>query len=196
MNKIGTVILVVLSVLYPGVVFIGLVCFKTSPRVLSLAIIVIALLNFISATNKRRVEGQPFSPKKLILPLVLGVLIIAIFITNSDRLLKLYPIIINGSFLLTFSYTLIRSPSMILRFASLQDKKLKDNADYAGIVIYCRTVTFIWCGFFIFNILVASYLTFYASDFAWSLYNGLISYILIGILVTGEMVVRRLVQKK
>jgi uncharacterized membrane protein len=44
--------------------------------------------------------------------------------------------------------------------------------------------------FFIFNGIVAA-LTISASDAVWALYNGLISYIIMGILFAGEYIVRR-----
>lgn len=195
MNRLGKILLVVLSILYPCAVFIGLVFLKTPPRILSLCVVLVVVVNFLAATGKKSAKHR-ISPGKFILAVILVFLVIAIFVTNSERLLKIYPVIMNASLLATFGLTLFRQPSMILRFATLQDKSLADNPDYPGIVLYCRRVTIVWCVFFVFNMCMALYTTFFASSLAWSLYNGLISYILIGILFVGEMVVRHFVQKK
>jgi uncharacterized membrane protein len=195
MGKAGKVALVVLSVLYPCLVFLGLAVFKVQPRLVSLCMVLAVLLNFLSLTGERKASGRlPLG--KLALIGVACVLIAVAVVANSGICLKLYPVFVSGTLLATFGATLARPPSMILRFATLQDRRLSEDPGYPGIVRYCRAVTGIWCGFFVFNIGMALYTAFCLSDFAWSLYNGLISYILIGVLFVGEMVVRRIVQKK
>jgi uncharacterized membrane protein len=192
MKNVGKILLVVLSILYPCIVFAGLFFWGTPPRILGLCVAVVVALNFLTATDKSNDSGNPPFSKYLATG-CLGLLVIAIFVTNSERLLKIYPVVMNVTLLVTFGATLFRSPSMILRFASLQDKTVVDDP---SVVLYCRKVTAVWCCFFIFNIGVSLYTVFFASNLVWSLYNGLISYILIGILFVGEKVVRHFVQKK
>jgi len=67
----------------------------------------------------------------------------------------------------------------------LQDPALPDEA-----IPYTRKVTIIWCGFFMLNGVLALLTTLYASDRIWALYNGLISYCLMGLLFAGEWLVR------
>jgi uncharacterized membrane protein len=55
---------------------------------------------------------------------------------------------------------------------------------------YMRTVTRVWCGFFVFNGAVALGTALWASDAVWSLYTGQVSYILMGVLFGGEFLVR------
>jgi len=192
MNKAAKVLLAALTILYPCVVFVGLVYFKTSPRLLSLCVTVAILSNFLAATGNKNPSGR-LPAGKIILAAALGVLVIVILATNSERVLKFYPVIMNVTLLGTFGATLFRPPSMILRFACLQDGKLGDNP---AIVRYCVRVTMVWCCFFVFNMGMAFYTALFASSLTWSLYNGLISYILMGILFLGEMVVRRFIQNK
>ncbi len=80
---------------------------------------------------------------------------------------------------------------MIERFARFHNKNLSSNA-----VKYTRKVTIIWCIFFVINGLIALYTAFYASLEIWTLYNGLISYVLMGSLFVIEYIVRYFVIKK
>jgi len=61
-------------------------------------------------------------------------------------------------------------------------------------VAYTRRVTQVWCGFFVLNGSVALVTALWASDATWALYNGLISYCLMGCLFAGEWLVRRKVK--
>ncbi len=63
-------------------------------------------------------------------------------------------------------------------------------------VRYTRKVTIVWIGFFIFNAAIASWTVAYGTLEQWTLYNGLISYCLIGLLLGGEYLVRRKVRVK
>jgi hypothetical protein len=102
----------------------------------------------------------------------------------------------NGAFLAAFGSTLFAPPVMIFRFATLQDKSIKGSLAEKRIAAYCRKVTWVWCGFFVLNGSIAFYTVFFASDALWSIYNGGISYILIGILFAGEFIVRKMTDKK
>ncbi|MFP3089350.1 AMP-binding protein [Treponema sp. TIM-1] len=85
---------------------------------------------------------------------------------------------------------------MIFRFAVLWDKTLRGALAEKRVEAYCRKVTLVWCLFFIINGGIAAATVFFASDVLWSLYNGGISYIFIGILFGGELMVRKRVDKK
>ncbi|MDR2758572.1 MAG: AMP-binding protein [Spirochaetaceae bacterium] len=85
---------------------------------------------------------------------------------------------------------------MIFRFAVLWDKTIRGSLAEKRVEAYCRKVTLVWCLFFIINGGIAAATVFFASDALWSLYNGGISYIFIGILFGGELMVRKRVDKK
>ncbi|NQY50862.1 MAG: hypothetical protein HRT50_17520, partial [Colwellia sp.] len=91
---------------------------------------------------------------------------------------------------LIFSYSLVNPPPIIERLARLTQADLPDHA-----VIYTRTVTKVWLGFFILNGLVACYTALFTSLQTWTIYNGFIAYILMAILFYGEYLVRLRVQK-
>jgi uncharacterized membrane protein len=55
---------------------------------------------------------------------------------------------------------------------------------------YMRVVTIIWCVFFAVNGIAATLIAVSGTIAAWTIYNGLVAYIVIGILIIGEFIVR------
>jgi uncharacterized membrane protein len=113
---------------------------------------------------------------------------VAIVVTDSELLLRLYPSLVNLGLLVAFGATLVRGPSMIEKFARTRTPDLNP----AG-VRYTRRVTQVWCGFFVLNGAFSLYTALEWSQDAWSLYNGAIAYALIGVLLIGEVGWRYLV---
>lgn len=105
--------------------------------------------------------------------------------TNALLPLKLYPVIVNAGMLLLFGLSLAFPPSFIERIARLKEPELSS----AGIQ-YTKRVTQIWCLFFVINGSIAFWTVFFASDEIWSLYNGLIAYLLMGLLFGIEYLFR------
>ncbi|MGA4046811.1 hypothetical protein ACI2VF_09310 [Ralstonia nicotianae] len=112
----------------------------------------------------------------------------AIAITDSETLLRLYPVMVNAALLLTFGATLRHGPSMVEKIARLRTPELPPRA-----VRYTRHVTQVWCGFFAVNALIAALVALYGSRQAWALYNGAIAYALVCLLIVGEIAYRNLV---
>lgn len=106
--------------------------------------------------------------------------------SNQVLTLRFYPVAVNAAMLAIFGVSLLRPPSLIERLARLQTPDLP-----AAGVIYTRRVTALWCGFFVLNGTAALVTALYASFEVWSLYNGLIAYLLMGLLLLGEYGVRR-----
>lgn len=109
----------------------------------------------------------------------------AITLTASETLVRLYPVAISGGLLLVFSTTIIRPPSMIQRIAVATGAVL----DEAG-VRYTRTLTMVWCGFFLVNGAIALCTAVLGSREQWVIYNGLLSYLIAGALFAGERLLR------
>jgi uncharacterized membrane protein len=121
-----------------------------------------------------------------LLPLLaLGLLSGAVFFDSAQALL-LIPVCINGALLLSFGVTLRTERPLIERFARLQHADLTHSE-----VRWCRLWTIIWMLFFGFNITLASVLTVARSVEWWAYYNGLISYLVMGMLFTTEYLVRK-----
>lgn len=134
-----------------------------------------------------------FRPVSII---VLAAAVIVCVVKGSLSYVKFYPVLINLVFLFAFGITLFFPPVMIFRFATLQDKTIKGSFGEKYVESYCRKVTIAWCGFFIFNGSVSVFTIIHGSDFLWTVYNGCVSYILIGIFFMGELAVRKMAQKK
>jgi uncharacterized membrane protein len=63
-------------------------------------------------------------------------------------------------------------------------------------VRYTRSVTLIWVGFFAINGSVALWTAVWGSWAAWTLYNGALAYLLAGLLLGGEYLVRQRVRAR
>ncbi|MFL6671939.1 MAG: hypothetical protein ACJ8LG_01465 [Massilia sp.] len=104
---------------------------------------------------------------------------------NAMLPLKLYPVLVNAGLLAAFGHSLVAPPSMVERLARLREPNLPPAA-----VAYTRRVTQVWCGFFALNGAIALGTALYASEAVWSLYTGVISYLLMGLLFGGEYLLR------
>jgi uncharacterized membrane protein len=116
-----------------------------------------------------------------------GALLLAALAVSSNALLplKLYPVLVNAVMLSVFAYTLVSPPSMIERFARLREPDLPSQA-----IAYTRRVTQVWCVFFVVNGAISLATALWSSPAVWSLYNGVIAYLLMGLLLGGEYLVR------
>ncbi|HEY6877774.1 MAG TPA: hypothetical protein VI299_07130, partial [Polyangiales bacterium] len=75
---------------------------------------------------------------------------------------------------------------LVERFARMQNPDLSPAQ-----VAYCRTVTQVWCAFFVLNAAISGSLAAWAPLSWWTLYNGLLAYVLMGVLGAGEYLVRK-----
>jgi uncharacterized membrane protein len=114
------------------------------------------------------------------------VLVTLLWRSNDPVWVLLYPVFMNALMFALFAASLLRPPSAIERLARLRHPDLPPEG-----VLYTRRVTQVWCGFFIANGSVAAWTAFAASKEIWMLYNGLISYLLMGVLFAGEWLFRR-----
>ncbi|MCE3251041.1 MAG: hypothetical protein K0Q67_51 [Cellvibrio sp.] len=172
-----------LLVLYPLLVYVGIQQF--GPRVLAALLLAVALVRLLVA----QLTGQALGNSGWLL-LAAAIATGLTLATGSLLGLKAYPVLVSAVLLGVFGFSLLRPPNMIERFARLQQPDLPDHA-----IPYTRKVTWVWCGFFVLNGVIAS-ATVFASDQVWALYNGLVSYVLIGLLLLGEYCVRIRVQKQ
>ena len=114
---------------------------------------------------------------------------LALALLDDDVLLRWYPVLINAAMLALFAGSLFVGMPVIERLARLQEPDLAE----AG-VRYTRQVTKVWVGFFVINGTIAAALTLWAPLAWWTLYNGLIAYLLMGLLFSGEWLVRQRVR--
>lgn len=185
MKRLISLIIGIVFIAYPLLIYLGMTRF--SPKVIGAGVLVLVGVRgvFLLGTDKNK--------WKQFLPLILTSAVIGMvsLVLNNERPLRLMPVFINGALLFTFGATLWRGPSMIERFAALKEKVITN-----AISEYCYKWTLVWCAFFVFNGSVAFYTSFYTSREYWTVYNGLISYILIGLLFASEMITRKIAMKK
>jgi uncharacterized membrane protein len=96
------------------------------------------------------------------------------------------PSLVSFGFLWVFGRTLSMQQTFVEKIARSQVPDLSEPE-----IKYCRSVTQIWCAFFLLNALLGLALAGWASPKAWALYTGLIVYLLIGLLFAVEFVVRK-----
>jgi len=189
----GKVFFTAISVLYPLIVFCGREFWGLSPRRLSLLLLALAFFHFLNFTRNKSSSDR--WRMAILVMLVLACALIA-FIADNILFVKFYPVLVNLSLLAFFGFTLWRPPSFAFRMATLGDKTLKNSPSVNAVERYCNKVTFAWCVFFIVNASIATLTVFVGSDRIWSLYNGLISYILIGLFFLVEFGIRKMMQSK
>lgn len=206
MKKFFKVLFYIIAAIYPVLVFTMLVVFKLPVRILSLCVVALAFAFFLSATGSRKSDAE--SEKKALdwrpmlssaLFLLAGILC---FVFNEKVFLKLYSVAISATLLCVFASSLVFKPNIIFRFACIGDKSVKGSSFENQVNEYCRKVTIVWCSFFVLNGSISAFTALHdfgaeeLNDRIWSVYNGGISYILMGLLFTVEFIVRKMVDKK
>ena len=192
MKKFLKVLFYIVAAVYPVLVFSMLVVFKVPVRILSLCVVALACAFFLSATGgrksddkseKRALDWRPMLSSALFL--LAGILC---FVFNKKIFLKLYSVVISATMLFVFGLSLVFKPNIIFRFACLGDKSVKGSSFESQVNDYCRKVTVVWCVFFILNGSVSAFTALHdfgndvLNDKIWSVYNGGISYVLMGLL--------------
>ena len=171
---------VFITLLYPLAIWLG--HGQVEPRLLA-GILLLAALTRLPALKVSRMARWWLG----------GALLLAAFAVwgNAMLPLKLYPVLVSVVMLAVFGYTLLAPPSMVERIARRREPDLPPEA--TG---YTRKVTQVWCGFFAINGAIALSTALWASPAVWSLYNGVISYLLMGLLFGGEFLIRGYVRRR
>ena len=97
---------------------------------------------------------------------------------------KFYPPIMNFCIFSIFFFSLFQKYTVIQKLA------LKMEPDITDVTLkYTRNLTYIWAIFTFLNFLVSIYTIFLPKEI-WALYNGFISYFLVGFIFIIEYIVR------
>ena len=170
--------------LYPAVVYFFI---ERSP-----VILLVALLALLGATRLATARGLGVGARAT------GIAVLAAFCgvasaASSPVIVKLYPVLICAAGLGFGVWTLARPPSAIERLVMVTNPH--EHLDERKRT-YMRRVTQIWVGFFGLNGAAAVYTAVGASTAVWAVYNGLVSYVLMGILFAGEYGVRTVFRRR
>lgn len=139
-------------------------------------------------------SGRQAGPLRVVTQIVAAAgvtLCVASYLLKTHQLLLLYPVVVNVVMLAVFGGSLWSTMPIIERLARLQEPNLPPQA-----VRYTRRVTQIWSGFFIVNGSVALFTVVYGDMTLWTLWNGMIAYLLMGTLMAGEWLIRRRLRKR
>ncbi len=100
---------------------------------------------------------------------------------------KILPVLIQLMLMYFFGRTLLKDkgPPFIESFVRLEFSDIPPE-----VLIYCRQLTMLWTGFFAFNVVMCVLLALWGNDYWWAVFNGLVIYLLIGVLMTGEYIYR------
>lgn len=169
-----TVLTVILTLIYPLAIWFGKG--QVEPRWLA------ALLLALVATRLPALKISKLARWSALCGLVM--VLVAVW-TNALLPLKLYPVLVNLAFLIAFAYSLTTPQSMVERFARITEPDLPEMA-----VRYTRNVTKVWCVFFVLNGGIAFATAIWASQEIWTLYTGVVSYLLMGSLFVIEYLYR------
>ena len=127
---------------------------------------------------------------KRIIPVFITVSVFVLFYIKRFIFLKFYPPVCNLFIFLIFFISLFKKETIIQKIAKALDGELSKKQ-----IIYTRYVTYAWCVLTFFNFVVSIW-TIFLSDKIWLLFNGCISYILIGLLFIIEYLIRTVLRKK
>ena len=152
----------------------------------------VAFLALLGATRLATMHGVKPSAR-----LSAGAVLLAFCATawlgSRLGLVKLYPVLISGAGLAYCLWTLVQPPSAAERLArGWHPQEHFDDRKRT----YTRRVTQVWAGFFLFNGIAAAYTALEMPIEIWAIYNGFVSYMLIGILFGGEYAVRCAFRRK
>jgi uncharacterized membrane protein len=169
-----------LTLSYPFLVYLGLQRFD------ALALLPVLMVVLIL----RWLGGEHARDRFVIAASALGVLAVTL-LWDPHQGLKLYPVLVNLGLLVVFGSSLFASQTVIERLARIKEPTLPPEG-----VRYTRKVTQAWCLFFMFNAAVSTATMLWASEEVWVLYNGLIAYLLIGVMLAVEWLVRQRVRRR
>jgi uncharacterized membrane protein len=182
-----SILLTATIVLYPVLVYFGI----RSGRFEWFAVALIAIFSARLLILALQGRGKRVSVDlQLVAVAGIGLGVLSIASGSADAMLY-YPFAVNCVLLHFFSLSLIKPPSAIERIARRVDRNFPESA-----VAYTRKVTIAWVVFFVLNGTVSLFTIWVMPLEIWTLYNGFVSYLLIGCMFLGEFAVRRWVRRK
>ncbi|PKU24591.1 hypothetical protein [Telmatospirillum siberiense] len=102
---------------------------------------------------------------------------------------RAYPVLVSLSVAGVFAVSMRHPPTVIERFARMTEPDLPPEG-----VAYTRKLTVVWIVFLVANAGISAATALCGSLALWTLWNGLLSYLAMGSLFLGELLVRRMVR--
>lgn len=135
-----------------------------------------------------RTVARARQPRAVIAGIVLALtgLVAALTDTGTENMLRWYPVLASVFAGSVFAASLFSGRPLIERIARLKTPELPPAE-----ITYTRRLTVTWTALIFANALVAAWTALYADLAFWALYNGLLSYLLLGGFFLGEWLYRR-----
>lgn len=172
---------------YPFVIYLGAELLDV--RWLAVLLLLLGLARVSGALFTK--DGAPLKSQAVFAGAALAAIAAFSWFAGKPEALYYYPVLVNLLLLALFGASLVNPPSIAERIARLSEPDLPPEGQR-----YTRKVTMLWCGFFIVNGAISLATALPGDEDIWLLYNGIISYILMGLLFAGEYLVRRRVKRK
>ncbi|TLM75668.1 hypothetical protein ACONUD_16120 [Microbulbifer harenosus] len=189
MSRLAQAILVLVVTAYPFAVYFGIQYLSLGYLLaLLLAVAGLRLLLIFQGKAEGSAGGRISAGA---LAAILAVLAATSWLRGNSEGLLWYPVLCNLLMLGVFAHSLyFQSQTVIERLARVREPELPSSG-----VAYTRRVTQVWCGFFVLNGGLAAATALRGDLEMWTLYNGLVSYLLMGLLLAGEWLVRSRVRR-
>ena len=178
---IGRAAFVGLLALYPFIVYFGIHYLPASFFAILLGVVV-ALRIVIIRPEERM----------MVVPVMALLLVYAIGAAIVGRTVALlyYPLLVNAVLCVIFTRSLLAGEPLLLRIVRARGIPMSEHGPP-----YMARLTAVWAVFFAANAAIAFWTTTQSLK-VWTLYNGLISYLLVGTLILCEWPVRKYYQRK
>ena len=173
--QVSKTLAIIIAIAYPIAVFFALRN-GLSIRMIGLFLMCVALIGVVQCKN------VAFGVCGFILALITC-------LSDKEIFLKLYPVLMNLCVCGIFALSLIDVP-LAERFAEKMKYQMTEHAKH-----YARNVTIAWAVFMGINTII-SLITVFMSDWAWTLYNGFVSYCLVGTMMLGEYIIRTRIMRE
>jgi uncharacterized membrane protein len=176
-------VLVAVSAAYPVMVFVA--DEKVTPLAFAaVACILLGVRAFVG-------EQQHWS-RELRGPLLVAIAVIAgLALLDGALAAKAYPVVLSAGLAVLFGLSLRQPYSLVERFAELSGDVLSPAGRR-----YCRRVTLVWAIWLALNTVVSAALAMAGSLAAWTLWTGVIAYVVTGMIFGGEFALRRTLRRR
>jgi uncharacterized membrane protein len=172
----------VAGILYPPLVYFGMGVLSPTHMVL-IGLVLIGL----------RLFGLRHKPDAKIWQIVFCIAALgltAMLFMDAHLAVQAYPVVVSLSVSAVFGLSLLFPPTLVERMARLTEPNLPPDG-----VIYTRKVTMVWTAFLLINAGISAATALWGTLAQWALWNGLLSYLFMGMLFIGELIVRRRVRR-
>ena len=174
---IVSVLFVVVSIIYPAIVYFGIQ--KLSPVIIAIFLFLLAAAKFYFLKDRADIAQVGILLVATIFSLILA-------LSENELWLKLYPVVMSLCVAAVFFSSLGQEQSLIEKMARMSGKKISERAKG-----YTHRLTAVWGVLLLMNALVALHLALFASLAMWAFYCGVLSYIIFAVVFIAELVYRR-----